>query len=200
VTSNETQQPGHHICPLCGKVLTSREEKSKFVEVSIDGASYRFDSKDCPIMFKRFLSVYGDDFKRYSGQHQYISDPFWDRAIPKEDELKEIEAEQLKNISDTVHEKSTRDIVVISDALEIQQLGFDLLRSAKEDIAIIFSTGNAFLRHVRIGGIQLLEEVKKARKDLSIRIITPTNEDIRKISVDLKRRLGVDVKHIVEFM
>lgn len=200
MTSNETQQPGHNICPLCGKVLTSGEEKSKFVEVSIDGASYRFDSKDCAIMFKRFLSVYGDDFKRYSGQHQYISDPFWDRAIPKEEELKEIEAEQLKNISDTVHEKSTRDIVVISDALEIQQLGFDLLRSAKEDIAIIFSTGNAFLRQVRIGGIQLLEEVKKARMDLSIRIITPTNEDIRKISVDLKRRLGVDVKHIVEFM
>ena len=200
MTSNETQQPGHDICPLCGKILTSGEDKSKFVEDTIDGVSYRFDSKDCAIMFKRFLSVYGDGFKRFSRQHQYISDPFWDRAIPKEDELKEIEEEQMKNISDTIHEKSTRDIVVISDPLEIQQLGFDLLRSAKEDITIIFSTGNAFLRQVRIGGIQLLEEVKKARKDLNIRIITPTNEDIRKISVDLKRRLGVDVKHIVDSM
>ena len=35
---------------------------------------------------------------------------------------------------------------------------------------------------------------------MNIRIITPTNEDIRKISVDLKRRLGVDVKHIVDSM
>ena len=156
--SNETQQPGHNICPLCGKVLTSGEEKSKFVEVSIDWASYRFDSKDCVIMFKRFLSVYGDDFKRYSGHINIFQDPFWDRAIPKEDELKEIEAEQLKNISDTVHEKSTRDIVVISDALEIQQLGFDLLKIHQRRHPIIFSTGNAFLRQVRIGGIQLFKK------------------------------------------
>ena len=35
---------------------------------------------------------------------------------------------------------------------------------------------------------------------MNIRIITPTNEDIRMISVDLKRRLGVDVKHIVDSM
>ena len=66
MTSNETQQPGHDICPLCGKILTSGENKSKFVEDTIDGVSYRFDSKDCAIMFKRFLSVYGDGFKRFS--------------------------------------------------------------------------------------------------------------------------------------
>ena len=40
-------------------------------------------------MFKGFLSVYGNDFKLFSGQQQYISDPFWDKAIPKEHEINE---------------------------------------------------------------------------------------------------------------
>ncbi|HEY7573100.1 MAG TPA: HAMP domain-containing sensor histidine kinase [Nitrososphaeraceae archaeon] len=196
---NEIQQPGQDICSLCGKVLTNRGDKSKYIEDTIEGVSYRFDSKDCATMFKRFLSVYGDTFRFFSGQHQYISDPFWDRAIPKEEELKEIEEEQMKNISYTAR-KSTRDIIVISDPLEVQQLGFDLLRSAKEDISIIFSTGNAFLRQVRTGGIQLLEEIRKHRTDLNIRIITPTNENIRRVSLEISRRLGVKVKHIVDSM
>ncbi len=115
--NNEIQQPGQEMCSLCGKVLTNRAG----IEDTIEGVSYRFDSKDCATMFKRFLSVYGNGFSRFSGQHQYISDPFWDRAIPKEEELKEIEEEQMKNISDTAH-KSIRDIVVIPDPLEVQHL------------------------------------------------------------------------------
>jgi signal transduction histidine kinase len=200
VTSKDTQQPGYDICPLCGKILTSRHENSSFVEDTIDGISYRFDSKDCAIMFKRFLSVYGNDFKRFSGQQQYISDPFWDKAIPKEHEIKEIEEERLKNKSGTIQEKSNQHIVVISDPLEIQQLGINLVRSAKEDIAIIFSTSNAFCRQLCIGGIQFLEEVRKYNKYVNIRLITPVNDEIRKISVDLKRRFGIDVKHIVDSM
>ena len=200
VTSKDTEQPGHDICPLCGKILTSRHEKSSFVEYTIDGVSYRFDSKDCAIMFKRFLSVYGNDFKRFSGQQQYISDPFWDKAIPKEHEINEIEEERLKNISGTIQEKSNQHIVVISDPLEIQQLGINLVRSAKEDIAIIFSTSNAFRRQLCIGGIQFLEEVRKSNKYVNIRLITPVNDEIRKISVDLKRNFGIDVKHIVDSM
>ena len=182
------------------KDLTSRHEKSSFVEYTIDGVSYRFDSKDCAIMFKRFLSVYGNDFKRFSGQQQYISDPFWDKAIPKEHEINEIEEERLKNISGTIQEKSNQHIVVISDPLEIQQLGINLVRSAKEDIAIIFSTSNAFRRQLCIGGIQFLEEVRKSNKYVNIRLITPVNDEIRKISVDLKRNFGIDVKHIVDSM
>jgi signal transduction histidine kinase len=105
----------------------------------------------------------------------------------------------MKNFSYTAH-KSTRDIVVISDPLEVQQLGFELLESASEDIAIIFSTGNAFLRQVRIGGIQLLEEIRKHRTDLNIRIITPSNEDVKRVSLEISRRLDVKVRHIVDSM
>ena len=51
-----------------------------------------------------------------------------------------------------------------------------------------------------IGGIQFLEEVRKSHKYVNIRIITPVNDEIRKISVDLKRNFGIDVKHIVDSM
>ena len=84
--------------------------------------------------------------------------------------------------------------------LKYRQLGINLVRSAKEDIAIIFSTSNAFRRQLCIGGIQFLEEVRKSNKYVNIRLITPVNDEIRKISVDLKRNFGIDVKHIVDSM
>jgi hypothetical protein len=45
-------------------------------------------------MFKRFLDVYGNQFQPFLGDKQYISDPFWNRVLPKEDEIKEIREQE----------------------------------------------------------------------------------------------------------
>ena len=37
---------------------------------------------------------YGDDFKFLAPQEQFVSDHFWNRAIPTEQEIKEIEIEK----------------------------------------------------------------------------------------------------------
>ncbi len=182
-------------CALCGKILPiSTQEKSMIIvhDIIIDGTHYRFDTKDCATMFKRFMSVYKNSFKEdLLGQQQFISDPFWDRVIPKEHEIKEVE-EGLQ----------TEIIKVIRDSNEIQKLGFDLLRSAKENVEIIFSTANAFHRQKRIGGIiQLLEEIKTSDKNLNVRILSPTDDDIKKsISPWLKERLDIDVRNIDEYL
>ena len=55
--------------------------ESNIIEETIEESHYKFDTKDCSIMFKRFLAAYGNDFKGIAGQEQYISDPFWDRVI-----------------------------------------------------------------------------------------------------------------------
>ena len=185
-------------CALCGKILFSKkEEKSKAVEEEkeeiINGIHFRFDTKDCAIMFKRFRSVYGDSkFKELLGQEQYISDPFWNKVIPTEQEIREIEKEES--------EKSENIILqIIRDPAEVQKLGFELIRSAKEEISIIFSTANAFHRLIRIGGGQLLREVTMAKIGLNIRILTPPDERIKEVSSELKQQLKkIEVRHIEE--
>ena len=90
--SNELQGK----CALCGKTLAERQqgEKSYIIEEVIDQTSYKFDTMACITMFKRFRGVYGIDFKESLGQQQqFISDPFWNRATPTEQEIKEIEKE-----------------------------------------------------------------------------------------------------------
>jgi hypothetical protein len=42
-------------------------------------------------MFKRLKSAYGERPDEFLGNEQYISDPFWANAIPKEEEIREIQ-------------------------------------------------------------------------------------------------------------
>ncbi|MDQ6666639.1 MAG: hypothetical protein M3Y53_00255 [Thermoproteota archaeon] len=83
----------HIICSLCGKSASGQGESTRIQEV-IGGTSYTFDTQDCLNMFKRFKSVYGNEFKGFLAQEQFISDTVWVRAIPKEEENREIEIEK----------------------------------------------------------------------------------------------------------
>src|SRR5437764_2776472 len=80
-------------CALCGKSASGQSGSARIKEV-IGATPYTFDTQDCLNMFKRFKSVYGDEFKGFLAQEQFISDPLWDRAIPKEEEIREIEIEK----------------------------------------------------------------------------------------------------------
>jgi two-component system, OmpR family, sensor histidine kinase VicK len=184
-------------CALCGKILSStKREKldtSKEEEIIIDGIRYRFDAKDCATMFKRFRSVYGNKFDELLGQEQYISDPFWNKVIPSEQEIREIEKEESS--------KSEDDIIlqIIRDPAEVQKIGFELIRSAKDEVLIIFSTANAFHIQERVGGIQLLLEVITTKKGQNIRILTPVDERIKETSSELRHQLKkIEVRHIEE--
>ena len=63
-------------CALCGKTTIDLQESSKIREVICD-TSYNFDTNECVMMYKRFRSVYGDDFKFLAPQEQFVSDHFW---------------------------------------------------------------------------------------------------------------------------
>ena len=81
-------------CALCGKLI---EKASYFIKETIGGRNFRFDTSYCAAMFKRLLSVYGGDFKQFLGNEQFISNPFWDRVIPREDEIDEIQSKKYDN-------------------------------------------------------------------------------------------------------
>lgn len=123
---------------------------------------------------------------------QYVFESIWNTSTSAERKIREIESEG--NISLGITE-------VVDNPLKTQELFINLIKSAKFEILLVLPTINAFRREHRIGAIQLLKEMSKDKqrgetsirpKDniqeeekrggaVSIRILTPTDNSIRKI-------------------
>jgi hypothetical protein len=58
----------HSECALCGKTIVDVQESSVLKEV-VGGISYNFDTNQCVMMYKRFRSIYGDDFKASGNEY-----------------------------------------------------------------------------------------------------------------------------------
>ncbi len=182
----------HNECALCGKTIVEQQEQDSFIlKEVIGGISYNFDTNECIIMFKRFRSVYGDDFEKFlTPQEQYVSDPFWNMAIPTEQEIREIEIEKgtLVDKPDTIQ--------VIQDPVKIQTIGDEIGRTAKDEILLIYSSANAFHRQEELGAIQSLREIVEER-GIKARILTPKGELIDETVRKLKHEdQKIDVRYI----
>ena len=107
-------------------------------------------------------------------QQRYVFESFWNRAIPAETRINEIE----KGIElEKTH--------VIQDPQSIKKLFIDMVKSAQHEVLLILPTINAFLREHRIGIIQLLLQAAKER-GVNVRILTPTNDVIDDLLRNLK--------------
>jgi hypothetical protein len=85
-------------CALCGKTIVDLQESSILTE-AIGGICYTFDTNECVLMFKRFRSVYGDQFEKFiTPQDQFVSDHFWNRAIQLTKKLEKSKLEAIRAI------------------------------------------------------------------------------------------------------
>jgi hypothetical protein len=122
-------------------------------------------------------------------QQQYFFDELWKKAIPAEERISEIEEGAKREFIETIRDPS-----------EIQKVGYDFIRSAKEELLIFCSTASALHREAREGGIlqDLLEEETTIREALprgmKIRILVPIDNEIRNEMVEKIRRLGIDIR------
>ena len=96
-------------------------------------------------------------------QQQYLFENLWNKAIPAERRINEIE--------EGIELEKTN---VIQDPHNIQKLFVDLVRSARHEVLLILPTVNAFLREHRIGVIQLLMHAVREHS-VNVRILTPTS-------------------------
>jgi signal transduction histidine kinase len=95
-------------------------------------------------------------------EHQkYVFDSFWNRAIPAEHRIREIEEGIIPNI-----------IEIIQDSARAQEIYLNIVKDAAEEILLIFPTTNAFVRQDRIGALQLTEQAAKER-NVKVRILMP---------------------------
>lgn len=101
--------------------------------------------------------------KKYVDFQRYIFEALWKKAIPAKQRIREIE------------EGAKREIVeVIRDPAEIQKFSYELIKSAKKEILLIFSTANAFHRELKPGALQLLEEAASSSQ-VKVRILVPVD-------------------------
>ena len=103
-------------------------------------------------------------------QQKYVFDSFWNKAIPAENRIKEIEEGFVLGSTEVIQIPS-----------RTKELFVDLVKSSKEEVLLLLPTTNAFLREQRLGIIQLLKEA--AECGVNVRILTPINniiEEIRK--------------------
>ena len=112
--------------------------------------------------------------KTFVEGQQSVFDALWSKALPAEQRIREIE-EGFKMFTETIF-----------DASEIEKITFDSVKSAKEEITILFSTADAFKRQERVGLMRLLQETDPSVK---VRILIPTSFALRDI---IKDRLDED--------
>lgn len=116
--------------------------------------------------------------KKYVEFQRYIYEALWKKAIPAKQRIREIE------------EGTEREVVeVIRDPAEIQKISYDLIKSAKKEILLIFSNANSFHRELRESAIllQLLKDVVSASsRQVKIRILVPIERKIIEAIDELK--------------
>ena len=130
-------------------------------------------------------------------QHQYIFDSFWNKAIPSEQKIREIEYGITPEVTE-----------VIQSPEEAEKREGDLLRKATKEVQIIYSTANAYHRQQYEGTIQVLGQL--ADKGVKIKILTPTDNYIKESLHNLKHKqqqniefrniastLGIKIKSLV---
>jgi len=119
-------------------------------------------------------------------QQQYFFETLWGKAIPAKQRIKEIEEGAKREVIETIR-----------DPYEIQKLGFDLVRSAEEEIIVLFSTANAFRRQEKAGALELLKEAVKLR-GVKVRILVPIGNNDNTISerIQQMKDAGIDIRII----
>src|SRR5215210_4296009 len=105
--------------------------------------------------------------KEIIGQQQYIFETLWDKAVPAEHRIIEIE-----------QEIESQRIAVIYDARQALELYHWLIMSAEKEIKVVFPTTNALIRQDKAGILFLLQEAAAVKK-CQVKVLMPNDELIR---------------------
>ncbi|HEY7081187.1 MAG TPA: HAMP domain-containing sensor histidine kinase [Nitrososphaeraceae archaeon] len=120
---------------------------------------------------KPLTQVIYSNVTEFVEQQQYFFDILWQKAIPAIEKIKEIEEGIVPDV-----------VEAIRDPSEIQKRSLGLIRSAKGEILMIFSTANALLRQRRAGTLKLLNELAEKgvrKRGIPIRLLIQVDVSIR---------------------
>jgi two-component system sensor histidine kinase VicK len=121
-------------------------------------------------------------------QQQYFFETLWNKAIPAKQRIKEIEQGIKPEVIETIREPPLTQARTI-----------EMIKSANEEVLIIFSTSNAFRRQEKAGALDLLIKTAKS-KDLKVRILSPFDDYVRNTIDKIKRedKIRIEIRNIEE--
>ena len=108
------------------------------------------------------VQVIHSNVKAVVESHQYLFETLWNKAIPAEQKIREIE-EGIEPVS----------IEVVNDSKRTKKLYMNMIENAGNEILLLFPTHNAFTRQENAGIIQLLIQVVK-KYNAKVRILMPS--------------------------
>ena len=112
--------------------------------------------------------------KSFVEQQQYFFDMLWNKSIPADIRINEIEEGIKPNVLET-----------ITDPFEIKKIYLNLLKSATNEIMLVIPTVNAIRRHADIGVFDNLRSITSTKKNIK------NNENIKiRILNALAKTLG----------
>lgn len=103
--------------------------------------------------------------KEIAEQHQYLFETLWNKALPAEQRIREIE----EGIEST-------NLEFISNPSESIKRAWGLIRAAKHEVMVMFSSPNAFRRQLAMGGMEVLQEA--AKNGVRIELLVPSDRDV----------------------
>lgn len=95
-------------------------------------------------------------------QAQYTLNTFWNKAMPAEQRIRQIEEGIMPDI-----------IKTITDSDQVENVIFDMLNGADQEILVLFPTSDAARRQERTGVLSKLNEA--AKRGVKIKILTPND-------------------------
>ena len=152
-----------------------------------DGVEYRASptSKQEEVPSEYIIST----MKSFVEQQQYFFDMLWSKAIPARQRIREIEEGIKPEVIETIREPKV-----------MQERVFELIKSAKEEILVIFSTSNAFRRQGKAGAVDFLIMTAKS-KGVKVRILSPVDDYIKNAIDKIKRegsKTRIEIRNIEE--
>ena len=126
--------------------------------------------------------------KVFVEQQQYFFETLWNKAIAADQKIMEIEEGIEPEVIETIRDPNVT-----------QARTLEMIKSAKEEVLIIFSTSNAFRRQEKAGALNLLVETAKS-KNLKIRILSPVDDHVRSIIDKIERedKIRIEIRNIEE--
>jgi len=137
---------------------------------------------------KPVLQIISSTVNAFVKQQQYFFDTLWNKSIRAEQRIREIEEGIVPDFMQT-----------IIDPNEIQNIQYNLLKSALNEILVIFPTIKTFHYYDKYFGIvQICRDILTKNPGLQIKILTPNNENIKNIGQKLKEQYPKNI-HVLYF-
>lgn len=118
---------------------------------------------------KSLNEIIYSDIKSIVQQNQFIFETLWQKSIPAQQRIREIEG------GGVTYEHTK----VIENPNQTKRLLIDLIKNAKEEILIVFSSSNAVKRQATMGIIDLLKQ--KGAENIQIKILSPTSKNKKEL-------------------